>query len=103
MVTVGDLVAPLHNKRLLGLSLFANFILVPLIAVALIILIPMNPESAARPASHQHRRRCAIDGKGGTVHRGQRGPGSLAIHHPDHYHRYPYAVLGPLHPGRGPG
>jgi predicted Na+-dependent transporter len=47
MVTVGDLVAPLRNKRLLGLSLFANFILVPLIAVALIILIPMNPELAA--------------------------------------------------------
>ena len=47
MVTVGDLFAPLHNKRLLGLSLFANFILVPLIAVALIILIPMNPELAA--------------------------------------------------------
>ena len=47
MVTVGDLVAPLHNRRLLGLSLFANFILVPLIAVALIILIPMNPELAA--------------------------------------------------------
>ena len=47
MVTVGDLVAPLRNKRLLGLSLFANFILVPLIAVALIFLIPMNPELAA--------------------------------------------------------
>ena len=47
MVTIGDLVAPLHNKRLLGLSLFANFLLVPLIAVTLIILIPMNPELAA--------------------------------------------------------
>ena len=47
MVTVGDLVAPLHNRRLLGLSLFANFLVVPLIAVALIILIPMNPELAA--------------------------------------------------------
>jgi BASS family bile acid:Na+ symporter len=47
MVTVGDLVAPLHNKRLLSLSLFANFLLVPLIAVTLIILIPMNPELAA--------------------------------------------------------
>jgi len=47
MVTVGDLVAPLHNRRLLFLSLFANFLLVPLIAVALIILIPMNPELAA--------------------------------------------------------
>jgi BASS family bile acid:Na+ symporter len=47
LVTVADLVSPLHNKRLLGLSLFANFILVPLIAVTLIILIPMNPELAA--------------------------------------------------------
>ncbi len=47
MVTVGDLVAPLHNRRLLGLSLFANFLLVPLIAVTLILLIPMNPELAA--------------------------------------------------------
>ena len=47
MVTVGDLVAPLHNRRLLTLSLFANFILVPLIAITMIILIPMNPELAA--------------------------------------------------------
>ena len=47
MVTVGDLVAPLHNRRLLGLSLFANFIVVPLIAIALIILVPMNQELAA--------------------------------------------------------
>jgi BASS family bile acid:Na+ symporter len=47
MVTVGDLLAPLHNRRLLGLSLCANFILVPLIAVALIIFIPMNHELAA--------------------------------------------------------
>jgi bile acid:Na+ symporter, BASS family len=36
MVTVGDLVAPLHNRRLLFLSLFANFLLVPLIAVTLL-------------------------------------------------------------------
>jgi len=47
MVTVGNLVAPLHNKRLLGLSLFANFLVMPLIAVTLIILIPMNLELAA--------------------------------------------------------
>ena len=47
MVTFGDLVAPLHNRRLLGVSLFANFLVVPLIAVTLIILIPMNPELAA--------------------------------------------------------
>jgi len=47
MVTVGDLFAPLHNRRLLGLSLLANFIIVPLIAVALIIFIPMNHELAA--------------------------------------------------------
>jgi len=47
MVTIGDLLAPVHNRRLLTLSLFANFILVPLIAITLIILIPMNPELAA--------------------------------------------------------
>jgi BASS family bile acid:Na+ symporter len=47
MVTFADLVAPVHNRKLLTLSLFANFILVPLIAITLIILIPMNPELAA--------------------------------------------------------
>ena len=47
MVTIGDLVAPLHNRRLLTLSLFANFIIVPLIAITLILLIPMNPQLAA--------------------------------------------------------
>ena len=47
MVTVGDLLAPLHNRRLLGFALFANFIVVPLIAIALIILVPMNQELAA--------------------------------------------------------
>jgi predicted Na+-dependent transporter len=47
MVTIRDLIAPVHNRRLLTLSLFANFILVPLIALILIILIPMNPELAA--------------------------------------------------------
>ena len=47
MVTIGELVAPLHNRRLLTFSLFANFILVPLIAITLIVIIPMNPELAA--------------------------------------------------------
>jgi BASS family bile acid:Na+ symporter len=47
MVTIGDLIAPVHNRRLLSLSLFANFIIVPLIAITLIMLIPMNPELAA--------------------------------------------------------
>jgi predicted Na+-dependent transporter len=47
MVTIGDLVAPVRNRRLLTLSLVSNFILVPLIAVTLIALIPMNPELAA--------------------------------------------------------
>ena len=47
MVTIGDLIAPVHNRRLLTLSLIANFIIVPLIAITLIILIPMNPELAA--------------------------------------------------------
>src|SRR5512136_2293536 len=47
MVTMGDLIAPVHNRRLLTLSLLANFIIVPLIAISLIIIIPMNPELAA--------------------------------------------------------
>jgi len=47
MVTIGELVAPLHNRQLLTFSLFANFILVPLIAITLIVIIPMNPELAA--------------------------------------------------------
>ncbi len=47
MVTIEDLVAPLHNRRLLALSLFANFIIVPLIAISLINIIPMNPQLAA--------------------------------------------------------
>lgn len=47
MVTIGELVAPLQNRRLLTFSLFANFILVPLIAITLIVIIPMNPELAA--------------------------------------------------------
>jgi len=47
MVTVADLIAPVHDRRLLTLSLFANFLLVPMIAIVLIILIPMNPQLAA--------------------------------------------------------
>jgi bile acid:Na+ symporter, BASS family len=47
MVTIHDLIAPVQNRRLLTLSLFANFIVVPLIALFLIILIPMNTELAA--------------------------------------------------------
>lgn len=47
LVTTGELIAPVHNRRLLSYSLFANFILVPLIAIALILIIPMNPELAA--------------------------------------------------------
>jgi BASS family bile acid:Na+ symporter len=46
-VTIRDLLAPVHNRRLLSLTLVSNFILVPLIALALIALIPMNPELAA--------------------------------------------------------
>lgn len=47
LVTIGDLIAPVHDRRILGFSLFANFILVPLIALALILIIPMNKELAA--------------------------------------------------------
>ncbi len=47
MVTIWDLIAPLRNRRLLTFSLFANFIIVPLIAICLINLIPMNPQLAA--------------------------------------------------------
>ena len=47
MVTIGDLMAPVRNRRLLSLALLSNFIIVPLIALTLIALIPMNPELAA--------------------------------------------------------
>ena len=40
LVSFSDLLAPVRNKRVLSLSLFANFIAVPLLAVALIYLIP---------------------------------------------------------------
>jgi BASS family bile acid:Na+ symporter len=47
MVTIGELLAPVRNRRLLSLALVSNFIIVPLIALTLIALIPMNPELAA--------------------------------------------------------
>ena len=47
MVTISELFAPVHNKRVLTLSLFANFIAVPLLALILIAVIPMNLELAA--------------------------------------------------------
>jgi BASS family bile acid:Na+ symporter len=45
--TLADLTAPFRDRRLLGVTLLANFILVPLIALALITLIPMNGQLAA--------------------------------------------------------
>ena len=45
-VTLMDLIAPLRNRRLLSLAFFANFILVPLLALLLIALIPMNRQLA---------------------------------------------------------
>jgi predicted Na+-dependent transporter len=47
MVTIRDLIAPVRNRRLLSLTLLSNFIIVPLIALALIGIISMNPELAA--------------------------------------------------------
>jgi BASS family bile acid:Na+ symporter len=50
LVTFSDLMAPVKNRRVLTLSLFANFIAVPLLALALIYLIPAmreNPELSA--------------------------------------------------------
>ena len=40
LVSFSDFLAPVKNKRVLTLSLFANFIAVPLLALALIWLIP---------------------------------------------------------------
>jgi predicted Na+-dependent transporter len=40
--TLGDLIAPVRDRRLLGVTFFVNFILVPLLALVLIALIPMN-------------------------------------------------------------
>jgi len=47
MVTVTELLAPVHNRRVLTLSLFANFIAVPLLALVLIAIVPMSPGLAA--------------------------------------------------------
>ncbi|MDD1661564.1 MAG: bile acid:sodium symporter [Methanomicrobiales archaeon] len=50
LVSFSDLLAPVKNRRVLTLSLFANFIAVPLLALALIYLIPAmreNPELSA--------------------------------------------------------
>ncbi|MDD1665186.1 MAG: bile acid:sodium symporter [Methanomicrobiales archaeon] len=45
-VTLQDLLAPVRNRRLLAVALLANFILVPLLALVLITLIPLNEELA---------------------------------------------------------
>jgi predicted Na+-dependent transporter len=50
LVSFSELMAPVKNRRLLSLSLFANFVAVPLLALALIWLIPAmreNPELSA--------------------------------------------------------
>jgi BASS family bile acid:Na+ symporter len=44
--TLGDLLEPVRDRRLLGLVLLVNFILVPLLALVLITLIPMNEQLA---------------------------------------------------------
>ena len=44
--TLGDLLEPIRNRRILGLALLVNFILVPLLALVLIALIPMNEQLA---------------------------------------------------------
>ncbi|MDD1666656.1 MAG: bile acid:sodium symporter [Methanomicrobiales archaeon] len=46
-VTIADLVAPFRNRRLVSISVVANFVIVPLIALLLISIIPMNQELAA--------------------------------------------------------
>jgi len=46
-VTIADLVAPFRNRRLVSISVVANFIIVPLIALILISIIPMSQELAA--------------------------------------------------------
>ncbi len=50
LVSIGDLVEPVRNRRVLILALLANFVAVPLFAVVLILLIPAmreNPDLAA--------------------------------------------------------
>jgi predicted Na+-dependent transporter len=44
--TLGDLLEPVRDRRLLGLALCTNFVLVPLLALVLITLIPMNEQLA---------------------------------------------------------
>jgi BASS family bile acid:Na+ symporter len=44
--TLGHLLDPARDRRLLGVTFSVNFILVPLFAIALIALIPMNPQLA---------------------------------------------------------
>ncbi|MDD1665296.1 MAG: bile acid:sodium symporter [Methanomicrobiales archaeon] len=44
--TLADLIAPIRDRRLLGVTFLVNFILVPLLALLLIALIPMNRQLA---------------------------------------------------------
>ncbi|MDD1666963.1 MAG: bile acid:sodium symporter [Methanomicrobiales archaeon] len=44
--TPGDLLEPVRDRRLLGVALCTNFVLVPLLALVLIALIPMNEQLA---------------------------------------------------------
>ncbi len=46
-VTIRDLFSPLKNKRLIILTLLANFVAVPLFAFILIYIFPINTEMAA--------------------------------------------------------
>ena len=46
-VTISDLLTPLHNKRLIILSLLANFVVVPLLAFVLIYIFPISSGLAA--------------------------------------------------------
>jgi len=41
-----DLIGPIRDRRLLGITFFVNFILVPLLALALVTLIPMSRQLA---------------------------------------------------------
>jgi predicted Na+-dependent transporter len=44
--TLADLIAPVRDRRLLGVTLLVNFVLVPLLALVLIFFIPMNRQLA---------------------------------------------------------
>lgn len=46
-VTIRDLFSPLKNKKLILLSLLANFVLVPLFAFVLLYIFPINPALGA--------------------------------------------------------